>query len=289
MIRSNRPWLFFTVSTAVLAVSSVLVGMTNHRIMPAESTESENVKGFSKPELDAKNVLKNELERRFTDRQNVEFGMSRVVRVGSRMHYGPTMDKTQRGVKEKTRPLGNGRYEFEFDGAWYKMDDRKPRMTAENERESRAMKLLRDSKIDVAIYTVGQFELDKGEKPTPMKQPASSNPNYQDFSYGSGNNLRVKGPAYTHQDAAMAPRAYELVDFGRLAWASKQVDYTAEGKDGWVYFAHRVNSNDASCARCHGDRKAYVNGETKDIKGAIQKPGDPVGLFVIAVRRADAK
>lgn len=236
MKRSNRSWLFFTVSTAALAASSVLVGMTNYKNptpqppslveskelapLPDNNVEAtlpraEATGGFTAREIEAKNMLTMELNRRFTDRQNVDFGMSRVVRFGTRLHRGPTMDMTAakdvKAAPQKTRPTKDGHWEFEIDGKWYAMEERKPLMRAENNNETNAMKLLRDGNVDVAIYTIGQFEMDKGEKPEPQANPGNSNPNYRDFSYGKGDSLRVKGPAYIHQDSAMGPRTHEMV------------------------------------------------------------------------------
>ncbi|MBC8064851.1 MAG: hypothetical protein H7Y17_08480 [Chlorobia bacterium] len=285
MTKLNRPWLFFASSFAALAACTVMVGMNNHT--PEVSAPDPVVsKVFSSKELAAAETLKSELNRRFTDRQNVDFGMSRVVRKDWRMHYGPTMEKSGQWPKEKTRPLPNGRYEFEVDGVWFKMDERKPLMSAENDSEKQAIDVLKDSGVDVALYTVGQFELDNGTKPSPgSNEFANANPNYRDFSYGTYTTIRAKGPAYISQKSQMAPRAWEVVDFGRKAWASNKADFSEQGKDGWIYMAHRVDAPDLSCAKCHGDRKMPVNGQREVIKGSVQKSGDPVGLFIIAMKK----
>lgn len=286
MTKFNRPWLFFASSFASLAACAVMVGMNNHPPKASE-TDSMVAKGFSSKELAAAETLKSELNRRFTDRQNVDFGMSRVIRAGSRMHYGPTMAKTGARLPEQTRPLPNGRYEFNYEGSWFSMDERKPLMTSENDSEKQAIDTLKGSGVDVAIYTVGQFELDnKGRAAPDANSFANANLNYRDFSYGTDTTIRAKGPAYISQKSLMAPRAWELVDFGRKAWASHKTDFSERGKDGWVYMAHRVDAPDMSCAKCHGDRKMYINGRAAETKGAVQKSGDGVGLFVIAMRRS---
>ena len=133
---------------------------------------------------------------------------------------------------------------------------------------------------------MGQFELDKGEKAVPDERMDShSQPHYKGFQWGGYASLRAKGPAYVSQKSATAPRAYEIVDFGRKAWASKKTDFAAEGKDGWVYFAHRVEAPDMSCASCHGNRKVWDNKTQIEVKGSVQKSGDPVGIFIVALRK----
>ena len=152
--------------------------------------------------------------------------------------------------------------------------------------EREAVETLKAAKIDVAIYTVGQFELDNGEAPVPDPNNVNlSQPHYNGFQWGRYDGLRAKGPAYLTQKSGIAPRAHEVVEFGRRAWASKRLDYVQEGKDGWVFFAHRVSAPDMSCAKCHGDRQIARNNERVMMKGAVQKSGDPVGLFVVAMRR----
>jgi hypothetical protein len=111
-------------------------------------------------------------------------------------------------------------------------------------------------------------------------------PQYTGFQWGSYSSLRAKGPAYLSQSAVIAPRAHEIVDFGRRAWRSEQIDFSETGKDGWVYFAHRVQAPDMSCGRCHGSRKVWEDNRQVEIKGPVQQPGDPVGLFVVALRKS---
>lgn len=287
MTKTNRSWLYFGLSAAVLAVSTVLVGMTNHR---SESPEGlEVAKGFSSKELEAKNVLRDELERRFTDRQNVDFGMSRISRGGARLHSGPTMDKQPDdfldGNQWRSRPGG---YETLIEGEWISVNKAKPMMTPENNAEKDAIELLKESGVDVAIYTVGQFELDAQKNPAPddKRGAGEQNPHLVDFSWGSYNDLRAKGPAYITQKSSTAPRAYEIVEFGRKAWKSGRMDFSAEGKEGWIYFAHRIEAPDMSCAKCHGERQVFLDNTSRRIRGVMSKPGDPVGLFVIAMKKS---
>jgi hypothetical protein len=106
------------------------------------------------------------------------------------------------------------------------------------------------------------------------------NENWNHFQWVGGEGMRAKGPAYTSQRSSMAPRAWEIVEFGRKAWASGKADFSADGPDGWVLFAHRVDAPDESCGRCHPPRP-----NTGDSQPAPEmKSGDRVGLFVIALK-----
>lgn len=276
-----------SLSTATLAVGIALMGMSSpgHRDEPGVTLAAT---GLPKNLLLAADTLKTELNRRFTDRQNVDFGMSRVIRAGSRLHFGPTMDKTIISTaKVESRKNDKGEVEFFVDGVWVGAADRKPMMSPENDAESRAIKTLKDSGASVAIYTVGQFELDKGEPAFASKAVQSANPHYVYFTYGDYGTLRAKGPAYISQAAPNAPRAYEVIDIARDAWASGKTDFVANRKDGWAFFVHKVSAPDMSCAKCHGDRTMFVDKTQKKVVGAVHQAGDPVGVFVIALKMSN--
>jgi hypothetical protein len=277
MTKATRPWFYFGASATVLGASAILTGMTAH---PAAHEMASSFK-FSNKVLAAKDVLRDELNRRFTDRQNVDFGMSRVVRYGSRGHRGPTMDKITIGDKFKTRPNGDGNYDVFFDGVWTGPKERKPRMNAENDRELNAIEAFAKENVDVAIYTVGGFIYDRGEKIVPVPQMGITEyPHQNQFQWWTREGMRAKGPAYISQKSNFAPRAWEIVEFGRKAWASGKADFSADGPDGWVLFAHRVDAPDESCARCHAPRP-----NPGDAQPAPEmKSGDRVGLFVIALK-----
>lgn len=280
MRKVARSTVSMVAGLAVLGTCAVVAGMS----APVHHDEFDLVgemakSGLPSKTLAAENVLKNELNRRFTDRQNVDFGMSRVIRDGTRLHMGPTMDRTMiRTERPQTRPLANGRYETLIDGNWVSMDLLKPLLHAENDQEKAAIQAFKDQKVDVALYTVGGFGGDDGSKIMgPHDSEKNPNPNWQDFSFRTLTGVRAKGPAYLQQASAMAPRAWEVVEAGRKAWRSGKSDMTLQGKDGWQYFAHRVEAPDASCARCHG-----VGGPLA--QNAKLKAGDPVGVFIIAIR-----
>ncbi|HJP83967.1 MAG TPA: hypothetical protein VJ835_10730 [Fimbriimonadaceae bacterium] len=278
MTKATRSWFYFGASATVLGASAILTGMTAH---PA-ATEMASTFKFSNRALAAKDMLRDELNRRFTDRQNVDFGMSRVIRNGARMHYiGPTMNRAGMSEKAETRKNKDGKYEVLLDGVWIGLNHLKPRMQAENDREANAFLAFGDGKVDVAIYTVGGLQYDRGEK-------ADADPRFVDvhdenrnlFQWQGSMGMRAKGPAYVSQKSNLAPRAWEIVEFGRKAWASGKADFSADGPDGWVLFAHRVDAPDESCARCHAPRPNPGDAE----QAPAMKAGDKVGLFVIALK-----
>jgi hypothetical protein len=271
---------------AVLGTCAVVAGMSapvrHDDIDPLGDIAKSGLPGKT---LAAEEILKSELNRRFTDRQNVDFGMSRVIRDGTRLHMGPTMERTMiRTDRPQSRPTANGRYETLIDGTWVSMDQLKPLLHPENDQEKAAVQTFKDQKVDVALYTVGGFGGDDGSKITgPVDEYKNPNPNWQGFTFATKSGLRAKGPAYLQQSSGTAPRAWEVVGAGRKAWRSGKSDVALSGKDGWQYFAHRVEAPDASCARCHSPR-GFGAATAQQTDSAKLKVGDPVGVFIIAIR-----
>ncbi len=256
-----------------LGIAGIVVGMS------APSAGISSYKGFSSRTMTAMNGLKDELTRRFTDRQNISFGMERVIRPDARLHEGPTADRYPRFEEGKNiRHTKNGGYEMLVEGKWIPSQEIKPRMSPENEREQSAMDGFDREKVSAAIYTVGQFAYDKGSKPAPVT-PQNNRAN---FVFGGYDDIRAKGPAYIHQDSVKAPDAYAVVDFARTAWRTGKVDFDGAGPDGWHFFAHRISAPDNSCLRCHGDAGDQ---KIRYESSAVRKVGDPVGMFVIALKK----
>lgn len=288
MKNANRSLFFFGLASAGLCAGAILVGMTNHRpsvanpTLPSTETNNEAISAvFSSKVLDAKDVLAENLMRRFTDRQNISFGMSRIIRPEDRVHAGPTMNKYE---FPKWRKTSGGEDEYLAGGRWMKFEQIKPSMRAENESEREAIQRLTEEKVDVAIYTMGLFHKDKGVTFTATEATAFDEPgNYQDESWQSSNSLRIKGPAYLSQDAESALASAGMANFGRKAWASGKDTFTGEGKDGWKLFASRVAAPDMSCAKCHSDAKVKSKGEFQK-QGGGPKKGDGIGIFIIAMR-----
>jgi hypothetical protein len=228
--------------------------------------------------------LKQQLTRRFTDRKNVDFGMSRVIRDGARMHYAPLAEKLPaRDEMVKSRESADGKPEVLVDKTWISSDKLRATMRPENAVEKRAIDELKNGEVYTAIYTVGRFGFDNNEAPT-----ATAESGYLDSYYGKPDNMgvRVKGPAYLTQTEPVAPRAFQVVDFGRKAWASGAVDFDAPGPDGWHFFAHRIQAVDQSCISCHS---AGSDNPSLHAKPSVMKLGDGLGIFVVALKLKSAK
>lgn len=210
----------------------------------------------------AVDTLEAQLQRRFHDRNALEFGYSRVARpVG---HRG--IVATARGIltvkREDGKPVqtrGSGptmEYEVE-DGVWIKVTDLKQTFNAENDDEAAAVKTLRGT--GVALYTGGAFDAKTG---TP---------------------LRLKGPAYLRQTAPIAPEASSLAKIVAQGWKSDSE--ASEFRQGdWTFRVVKVKADDQSCLNCHRDAMAPPpSGEAPAL--VPLKLNDPIGTFVIATKR----
>lgn len=276
MTKQNRSLMLFGLSTAMLAAGLVTAGMNRHPDPLPAKTESS---GFPTEVLEAKDILRSNLERRFSDTSTRDFGMSRVAtaRSSGRLHVGPLMGLRLRCTMAGTRPAGNGQMEVYVDGKWIPAGEWRPIMKTENRDEARAVETFKNGQVDVAIYTFGRFDLDREGTyiTTSQPRPVLGSGLAQRESKESG--IRARGPAYVDVSTANAPIAGELAGFVRRAWASDQVDYTGEGKGRWVYFARRMSATRQECIGCH------VN------QGPVKEVGDKLGLFVIALRQNPAK
>lgn len=246
-------------SLASVVVVAAIAGSTTFMLNSAPQQQKNLSTSVDDPARDPKMVaaldnLATQLQRRFHDRNNVSFGMERVVRVGARLHNDVVMGTrdsymtNEDGKQYEHRQSGNG-IEYKIaDDKWVPWQKIKPMMHAENDDESAAIRYLRGSGKEVVIYTAGQFTAENEPK-------------------------RVKGPAYLRQDVPEAPRANLLTAIASQAWKNKASEVS---KDGWTYFVHRVKIDDASCLRCHGmDQHGTQTG---------LKVGEDAGLFMIAIK-----
>ncbi len=227
--------------------------------------ERLKVDGATQAALD---TLHEELQRRFHDRTDVDFGFSRVIRPAHRMHMlAPTMNQSLfiSDPKLPRRP----EYRIEKDAAgkpitmvndaevgWIETTKLKPVMVPETDREKQAIKTLRDGKVDVAIYTFGLLGID--EVP-----------------------VRAKGPGYLSQKAASAPPAIQMILAAEQAWRTGSEEVVLQGPEGWQLTAHRVKADGEDCVKCHTAHSVIQPGGQPIAKYAI---GESVGLVVLAVR-----
>lgn len=261
---------FGLVVTAVGA--AVVTAMTNAPLIHRPAV-SRVVAGFSSRTMGALDTLTNQLTRRFTDRDNVDFGMSRVVRTEGRMHSSPLASSFS--AKRDILPYDQKTKTYTVGDKHLTWDQVKMTMHPENQDEENAIKAFDQENCDVAIYTFGQFGLKRSEAPSYRRIR-------HDFSYDEG--MRAKGPAYLHQESADAPSVSTLAKFAEEAWKTGESDYAAAGPEGWHLFAHRISVSDKSCLNCHSGSQVSKGGLTIAMTGGAQKVGDPVGLFVIALK-----
>src|SRR4051812_1350636 len=114
MANSHSRFVLIGLSAAVLSTAAVMA------TMPRVVSDSEKAEKARKVKLEtAIKTLESQLQRRFHDRDNVTFGMSRVVRAEERFHRGPLAEKIgpPRGPETRTAPDGTSQAKNEF-GEW---------------------------------------------------------------------------------------------------------------------------------------------------------------------------
>jgi hypothetical protein len=238
-------------------------------IFSAEGLAPEGKDGKATKKKDAVAValdtIEQQLQRRFHDRQNISFGMERVVRAGARMHNSTVLDLLSMRSQlirddgtEAPRRTEGGVLEFEIaPGKWVRGSDLKQTMHSENEDEKQAIVAL--AKSDVAIYTAGLFDST------------------------SGIPSRLKGPAYLRLTANDAPAKETLTPLAAKGWASSN-EADELRKDGWTFRVVKVKADDQSCINCHASQTEWRGGGGQKITVKPYKVGEPLGVFVIASR-----
>jgi hypothetical protein len=232
--------------------------------------------------LDAKTeaaleTLHQELQRRFHDRDDVEFGFSRIARPKARAHrWAPLMSKGGMMAVPKPDEVRKvpgkepGWFDYEVKDpelGWVNTEKLRPAMRAENAREKEAIDTLYGSKVDVAIYTFGFL----GQDAFPP---------------------RAKGPGYLGQKSAEAPKAESLLKAVQQAWRSGNADTVVEGPNGWYLMAHRVKADTEACINCHSHPERPLtlaasvppSERPKYAKRPLYKIGEDLGMVIIAVR-----
>lgn len=209
--------------------------------------------------IDGLNV---ELQRRFHDRNNIDFGMSRIVRTGSRMHEGPTMDRLTRRMSDgsmyRKAAVGDG-YEVKDDetGEWVPQDQYKQRMHWENDAEKAAIGKFDALGLEVSIYTFGLM------------------------TAGDDSQKRARGPAYLHQRGDVAPPAASLLDLAKKAFATGKDLNEFAAVSGWRFYARRVVADDQSCLNCHNSMANELDPSGKAMKR--YKIGDTIGVLLLGI------
>jgi hypothetical protein len=213
----------------------------------------------------ALDTLEQQLQRRFHDRNNVEFGFDRVVRIGYRQHGEITADIATDDDENVYRDDGTvapqrmsgEEYEYEMSpGRWVAGENLHDTMHVENAQEKSAFAAL--SNRDIAIYTAGMFDPKTGES------------------------QRLNGPAYVRQETAEAPDSDNLADVAKQGWASpgSKSEFT---KNGWIFRVVKVKADDKSCVSCHREQDQSEADDSKR-KLPAYKVGSPVGVFILGLK-----
>lgn len=224
--------LYGLVGSALLVASVASVaGMTSpNSPEPPKGKLGKHLKIASKEEA-AIYSLADEIQRRFHDRNDVDFGFSRVIRPDRRLHVSPFAPKPfGRFQHRPSMPLRAA-----------------PVMLAENDAEKQSLDILSLSrKLDVAIYTFGRFGLEASDLPA-----------------------RVKGPGYVRGDAldfGNAPEGIAFVESVRKAWATGAKEVVLSDRNGWHLLAQRVEADGQDCLGCHG---AAGEGNLKNVGDSV--------------------
>jgi hypothetical protein len=234
------------------------------------SAEKGRLKLDGKTEA-ALDTLQAELQRRFHDRKDIDFGFGRVVRMNFRTHYLPPLmerlkpgnTREMRHAKRTASPPASG-YEVRHpEVGWIDPQKLLPQMIAETDREAEAIGTLMKSKAEVAIYTFGHL----GHE-TPS--------------------VRAKGPGYIRQKTSRGPDAEDLAKAAQRAWSTNESEAVVEGPAGWQLRCYRVVADHESCVPCHVQAEVPprfpLRAADKTVEKARGKVGTPIGLLVIAVR-----
>jgi len=202
-----------------------------------------------------------QLQRRFHDPNNLDFGYGRMYVPGGRLHASILQNRNApKEILEQYDRKQEREYEqhpgqiLTEDLHW--VDASKERtyelLAAENPTEQSIIDNAKKQKLQIAVYTAGR--LSKGQF------------------------MRVKGPAFVQ-----SPTTNSLSDLQVAAWASKASTMDAKNfsgtAEGWHLYAERVFATESRCIGCHRDL-AGQNTQSPD----LIKQGDSIGLFLIAVR-----
>lgn len=251
-----------------LALSTSFVFATSN----GESPESKEAKAKAAKVEGALKTLQAQLQRRFHDRNNFDFGMRRVVRAGDRSHKGPLSSLRITAAEGDTKKGPNGEWLIrDQEGDFVSYEKYANMMHAENDQERDAIQTLNDSQMDVAIYTVG-FVNDKRVLET-----------IGGTSWDASTGARAKGPAFISGKDIVAPVAQDLVSYARSVKDAQKEAKPGALKDGWRTYAMKVDADDESCVNCHNG----MISSNKPVEGdAAFKMGQTLGIIIVAMRDA---
>lgn len=255
-----------TTAVASIGLGTFFFAASKKASTPAPPPSLTKVAVDSKLVEDARQELAEQLQRRFYNRKELEFGYDRVVRPNARLHFGPAANRSETEAQERASQAIYEKHRGK-DG-WVGADRKwhtgryREMFIAENSKEAHAVSRLMDGPQTV-IYTAGLFD--------PSHEPQ-----------------RLKGPAYLSYEGVPArnldePRALGgelsrtwLTRVAKQLWTRKSVT-----SNGWRFVAHKIIADGPDCVKCHNDGEQYYDGVGKPKR---MKVGDPIGLILIASR-----
>lgn len=224
----SAPLAFLGLLAMVGGVGSFVVV---NRTEGAREATRNVVKGREGRIASALSTIEAEIERRFHDRENVNFGYGRMVSEG-RYHMGPVAafvppvtdrepESLPSAVEWRTK---DGIQEFlSEDGVWRPYEgNTRDAFVSETEADAKALATLAAEGEEVVFYTVSR----------PLAGP-----------------LRINGPAFIRERGENAPNVDQAV-------VKKMADRVVTGRDpgdldGWSMTAVPLLADGADCVRCH--------------------------------------
>ena len=212
------------------------------------------------PTLKLQRGFAEQLQRRFHDPNNVDFGFGRVYRPGARMHFSVIQNRNlteaQQQLIDRKRANEQSKHPGEVLNSnlqWTKPTEIYVESFKPEDRQERF--LVTDAnrqKLEVSFYTAGRFEQSKF--------------------------LRLKGPAYVQQPASKPLTESQIGEWASSQYAQNATSYSGD-LAGWKVYAERVFGTDEKCINCHNMSLSAAGKSAK-----LLKKGDPIGLVVVAVR-----
>ncbi len=205
--------------------------------------------------------LANQLQRRFHDPNNVDFGYGRMYVAGGRLHASilqnrnASLEVMQKYDRKQEREYKQHPAKVLTDDlVWVDADKEQTYelLGAENQTEESIIANAKKLKLQIAVYTAGQLSKGKFD--------------------------RVKGPAFVQSPTTTALTDHQVADWASKAYANDAKSYSGT-VDGWNLYAERVFANETRCIACHRAIEQAANPSATKLK-----QGDSLGLFVIAVR-----
>lgn len=248
-------------SVFALALSATIVAVAVTALPYAKWSGNPKSRSSNSAVAKIQEDLAVQLQRRFHDPNNLDFGYGRMYVPGGRLHASILQNRNaSKEILEQYDRTQEREYEqhpgqvLTEDLHW--VDASKERtyelLAAENSTERSIIANTKKQKLQIAIYTAGHLK--------------------------NGQFERVKGPAFVQ-----SPTTETLTDRKVADWASKAYGTDAKSysgtADGWHLYAERVFATESRCISCHQEL------ERQNTKSPIDlKKGDSLGLVVIAVR-----